>query len=178
MYLTFLAAIVAMQVAAAGPRIGVAAASSEGQICLAMPGPALPSGAAVTLIRPDPRQSVVVATVDRPVPQCERLEQSSISGPYYLVRRPTVAASDSSHVWVVALGRLTTRRNSSGGIVVQLSAAYQHAQVRACTSREGLHLTVWAGTPLKSRRLWHEYYYLGYDVEPSCRDEEVGAAAG
>ena len=39
---------------------------------------------------------------------------------------------------------------------------------RSCTSTEGLHLTVWAGEALKSKRLWHEYYYLGYDVVPSC----------
>lgn len=39
---------------------------------------------------------------------------------------------------------------------------------RSCTSNEGLHLTLWAGTPLQSQRLWHHYYALGYDVEPSC----------
>jgi hypothetical protein len=39
---------------------------------------------------------------------------------------------------------------------------------RSCTSNEGLHLTVWAGEALKSKRLWHEYYYLGYDVVASC----------
>jgi len=32
---------------------------------------------------------------------------------------------------------------------------------------------VWAGAPLKSRRLWHEYYYLGYDVEPSCEARDT-----
>ncbi|MCI0689673.1 MAG: hypothetical protein L0Y54_20920 [Sporichthyaceae bacterium] len=41
-------------------------------------------------------------------------------------------------------------------------------QFRACTSSEGLHLTAWSGTPLQSTRIWHRYYYLGYDVEPSC----------
>ncbi|MBU5636267.1 hypothetical protein KOM00_05925 [Geomonas sp. Red69] len=40
---------------------------------------------------------------------------------------------------------------------------------RSCTSNEGLHLTVWAGEDLKSKRQWHEYYYLGYDVVPSCK---------
>jgi hypothetical protein len=39
---------------------------------------------------------------------------------------------------------------------------------RLCTSNEGLHLTVWAGEPLKSKRLWHEYYYLGFDVEQTA----------
>ena len=39
---------------------------------------------------------------------------------------------------------------------------------RACTSHEGLHLTLWAGPPLQGRRVWHTYFLLGYDVDPSC----------
>ncbi|HSJ32552.1 MAG TPA: hypothetical protein VK933_14020 [Longimicrobiales bacterium] len=43
---------------------------------------------------------------------------------------------------------------------------------RACTSSEGVHLSVWSGEPLRGRRLWQYYYYLGYDVEPDCTDED------
>ena len=39
---------------------------------------------------------------------------------------------------------------------------------RSCTSNEGLHLTAWKGQPLKARRVWHNYFALHYDVEPSC----------
>jgi hypothetical protein len=49
--------------------------------------------------------------------------------------------------------------------------------MRRHASYEGLHLAVWAGTPLTSQRLWHQFYYLGYDVEPSC-DERDARAAG
>ena len=96
-----------------------------------------------------------------------------ISGPYYLTQRPTSKLPGSDTLWVAFPGTLGTRELSSGVITVQLSPAYPNAQVRSCTSHEGLHLTVWAGTPLKSDRLWHEYYYLGYDVEPSCTDRDV-----
>lgn len=44
---------------------------------------------------------------------------------------------------------------------------------RKCTSNEGLHFTVWSGKPLRGERLWHSYYYLGYDVEPSCQDKDA-----
>ena len=44
---------------------------------------------------------------------------------------------------------------------------------RTCTSAEGVHLTAWAGEPLRGRRLWHHYHYVGYDMEPSCSEAEV-----
>lgn len=47
-------------------------------------------------------------------------------------------------------------------------------EFRACTSREGLHMSVWTGEPLKGQRRWRRYYYLGYDVEPSCEDRDFG----
>ena len=43
---------------------------------------------------------------------------------------------------------------------------------RSCTSSEGLHLTLWEGAPLESVLLWHRYFSLGYDVEPSCTDAD------
>lgn len=168
-----LTSILAMQIATGVASIGVAAASPDGQICVAMPAPPLAPGTAVTLIQPDHRQAVLVAIIDRPVPACERLERALVPAPYYLARRTTTTASDSGTLWIALSGRLGTRRAGSGAIVVQLNAAYPNAQVRLCTSQEGVHLTVWAGAPLKSRRLWHEYYYLGYDVEPSCEERDT-----
>lgn len=172
------AAIVAMQIAAAGAPIGVAVSSRDGQICVAMPAPALTPGTTVTLIQPDPQQSVIVAIIARSVAACERLERAMIPGPYYLAQGATPMGADSGTVWVALSGRLDTHRVGSGAIVVPLSSAYPNAQVRSCTSHEGLHLTVWSGTPLKSQRLWHRYYYLGYDVEASCDDGDVRKPAG
>lgn len=163
------AVIVAMQIAADGAPIGVATSSRDGQLCVATPAPALTPGTTVTLIQPGAQPSVLVATIDRSVSSCERLERALIPGPYYLAQG-TVTAADSGTVWVALRGRVGTRRVGSGTLEVQLSVTYPNAQVRSCTSREGLHLTVWAGAPLKTQRLWHTYYYLGYDVEPSCED--------
>jgi hypothetical protein len=170
------AALVATQIVAGEPSIGVAALSPDGQLCVAMPEAVLTGGATVTLIQPVSPQSALVATIVRSVPSCERLERAMIPGPYYLAQGPNPTAAESGRVWLVVSGRLRTRRMGSGALVVQLSMAHPNAQARSCTSREGAHLTVWAGTPLKSQRLWHEYYYLGYDVEPSCDDRDVREA--
>ena len=136
-----------------------------------MPDPALAPGATVTLIQPAPQQSVFVATVSGLATSCERLERAMIPGPYYLARA-NQSTGDAGTVWVAFSGRLGTRRAGSGSVAMRLSASYPNVQVRSCTSHEGLHLTVWAGTPLRSQRLWHQYHYLGYDVEPSCDDRD------
>ena len=44
---------------------------------------------------------------------------------------------------------------------------------RYCASSEGLHFTIWSGPSVESARLWHQYYYLGYDVEANCADRET-----
>jgi hypothetical protein len=93
-------AMIALQIAAAGTPIGVAAASQDGRICVAMPAPALTPGTTLTLIQPDGRQSVLVATIVGPASACERLERALIPGPYYLVQRPSATASDSGTLWV------------------------------------------------------------------------------
>jgi hypothetical protein len=36
--------------------------------------------------------------------------------------------------------------------------------IRRCMSTEGIHLSVTIG----EKTVWDEYYYLGYDVEPTC----------
>jgi len=167
-----IAAALATQVAATIPPIGVAAASRDGDICAALKAPPLAPGTALTLIQPAGQQSVLVVTIVRRAPACEPLERAGVPGPYYLVHASS-AESEAGTVWVAVSGRLRPRRAGSGGIEVPLSAEYPNARVRSCTSQEGLHLTVWAGIPLTSERLWHHYYYLGYDVDPSCHDRDV-----
>ena len=157
---------------AAQPRIGVAA-SKSGQVCVAMPGAPLVAGTIVTLINPNRPQSVKVVTIDG-VAECAALAGALISGPYYSVQ----PFDSEPAVWIAVPGKPASRRISPGVVAVMLSAAQIEAQFRACTSTEGLHLTVWSGDPLQSRRLWHQYFYLGYDVEPSCKDGDGGDSAG
>lgn len=47
---------------------------------------------------------------------------------------------------------------------------------RVCTSTEGVHMTVWNGHWVENRRLWHDYYYLGYDLTATCTDAETAGA--
>ena len=54
------------------------------------------------------------------------------------------------------------------GTVAIASIAPDKEKVHSCTSAEGIHFTVWSGEPITGELLWHYYYYLGYDTEPTC----------
>lgn len=43
---------------------------------------------------------------------------------------------------------------------------------RRCTEEEGILLAIWTGKPLEGKRLWYSFYYLDYNVEPSCKDKD------
>ena len=77
------------------------------------------------------------------------------------------ASGGAFYFAVVAAPRDVTIRGSR--LFTDLDGNGRLETYRACTSSEGVHLTIWAGEPLRSRRLWHRYAYLGYDVVPSCR---------
>jgi hypothetical protein len=43
----------------------------------------------------------------------------------------------------------------------------------SCTSTEGIHFTVWSGKPPNGEIRWRQYYYLGYDLSPTCTQDEL-----
>jgi hypothetical protein len=52
---------------------------------------------------------------------------------------------------------------------------------RACSSNDGVHLTMWSGRPLEGTLLWHGYYYEASNpgLGPPCTPHELsGPTAG
>ena len=172
-----LVAALLAQVPAALPPIGVAVTPPDSETCIAMPGPALQAGTMVTLVQPSAPQAVVTAVIQRAVPPC-LVNQGDVAGTYYAARLDNKAAPSHRGPWIAIRGNVETRRSAVGAVVVQAGQDYPDAQMRSCTSSEGLHLTVWSGIPLESRRLWHQYYYLGYDTEPTCDERDWRDTAG
>jgi hypothetical protein len=43
---------------------------------------------------------------------------------------------------------------------------------RRCGGFEGIHFTIWTGTPLKGKRIWHSFYYLDYDTQENCNNKD------
>jgi hypothetical protein len=69
---------------------------------------------------------------------------------------------------IVILGQLPTAQMHGDTVTLEVEHGKPAWRFRTCASEEGVHATAWAGVPLNSRRLWHAYYYVGYDVEPDC----------
>jgi hypothetical protein len=134
-------------------RYGVALVESDG-ICLAATGSLVETGTAALLYPPD-GTTPVTAVVGEPVGGCERMARAAVSGPFYRLTTDTPVA-ETMNPFVVVLG-----------------TSSRMPQVRACTASQAMHLTVWAGKPLSSKRLWRQYWYLGYDVEPTCKSADT-----
>jgi hypothetical protein len=166
---------------AALPPIGVASLT-PGRSCVLIEGAAVPSGSPLTIVTPHTPQKVIEATITGPAPSCNPThaqptpdvdEQSSspeLARAYGVELKR--ADPDVADLGVAFIGRISARR-LSGVYELRASDVYPRVRVRSCTSMEGVHLSVWSGTPRASRRLWHSYLYLGYDVEPTCEDDEL-----
>jgi len=149
--------------------IGVAV-QKDGAVCLSIANPKLAAGQAMTLVVPDRPQSVIEAVVVSAADQgCPGVANPVQPG--YRLRISKGSAPDFQPLIAVArdAGRFAVRN----GVVTGRVAAKGTQSFRTCTSAEGVHLTVWDGAPLKGKRLWHQYYYLGMDVEQSCKAKDT-----
>ncbi|HSU07236.1 MAG TPA: hypothetical protein VLI93_16860 [Acetobacteraceae bacterium] len=149
-------------------QIGVAVAHGN-SICFSIEHPGLPTPAAVTLILPDSPQSIAQAEITGPGPGCPGLKNSDAVGYKLRVTRGHV------HDNIVMIGVLDGEAVLRQGRVISKRPGNNDRveTFRSCTSADGVHLTVWRGSPLSGVRLWHAYYYLGQDLVPTCTDEDT-----
>ena len=149
------------------PPIAGVMVTCAGRSVLAMDGPTLASGTIITLVTIDNPQQVLCAVVANRLTDSEIMAKHEVPAPYYAIT--AVSASNVLPSLAVAIiGRYEFERRGLA-VVLRSGKTVNQIGVRGCTSSEGLHLTLWAGEPLKGKRLWHMYYYLGYDVEPTCQ---------
>jgi hypothetical protein len=171
------AAVLGLILAVAGaggpgaPRFGVVA-SEGGAACLAMAGPPVAAGEHVVVVTPDVPQRLFPAQVEEPVGApgkgaCAALQRALVDGPYYRIAGFPPRGGQPGPIAVAILGEAQVALSTAAGRLTY-GRGNGPISLRSCSSREGIHLTAWAGTPLQGRRLWHAYWYLGYDVEPSC----------
>jgi hypothetical protein len=158
-------------------RIGVVDANSEGRLCLNISNPHLVDDTEVSFVLPYKPQRVAKATVEgKASPGCSRNPDTGPDASFYWLRLvgrkqaidlggplpPAIAV-------VLPAGPVSVKRGTASG---DLDGDGRAEFFRICTSNEGNHLTVWSGKPLLGKKKWHSYYYLGYDVVPTCKKKD------
>jgi hypothetical protein len=142
--------------------------------CLAISDPNLARGTIVHLVLMGEPQSVVQAKVGEQVssaasctPLMEgRRTQNARSGiSFYALKETKLTATDMGigivappHEVAVVNGLAQTDLNSDG----------QHDVFSSCATTEGINFAVWTQRAYQGTPLWSKYYYLGYDMEPTC----------
>lgn len=141
----------------------------KNEACLAIKNPRLKTGQRISVVLPHRPQSVLSGFVKQKVGKsCSSDMDVFQSASFYLLR---IKSKEPSFI---ALGFIGTQRISliKGIARIDLNGDRRREYFRTCTSNEGVHLTVWTGKPLIGRRIWHTYYYLPYDTEPTCTKKD------
>ena len=153
--------------AAASPRLAVAEVKADTTACVTFHGDPLHVGDRVLIFLFSPPR-VVDGAIRRASPEACN-PKALLQGQAYRVAL-RYAITDSDELGIAVLDPTARTEYLDGEFVVFTEGARSPLQFRQCASNEGLHLTAWRG----NRRTWHEYYYLGYDLEPTCSDAEAG----
>jgi hypothetical protein len=153
--------------------LGLFAANSQGNFCLLIKHGELKPGREVTLIwvpvegephKPEIHRGRILAKLAAP---CDGNNAQAEDSSYRL----EAGKVDSGRIYIAVAAQPNNLRITGG----ELSARFgnQELSFRSCTSTEGLHFSAWSGMRPKEQLVWQRYYYLGYDVEPTCVERDV-----
>jgi hypothetical protein len=152
--------------------LGVAVEKAD-RTCLDIRNGNLAAGLRIQLVTSSMPQTTAEAEITRKVDAgCTVTDQSDPGLHHYEFRLLRGSLPKAAPAFALAsfMGTLTV---TDAGVTGDLDGDGQPESFRSCTSSEGVHLTVWSGAPLEGRRMWHHYYYLGYDVDASCTDGDT-----
>ena len=154
-------------------KAGLAIVENEGTVCLVIDNKHLEPGGSLTLVRVDTEPILYSAKISKTLASpCQPALKADIAGECYELQ---IAQSEKlkpgPYFALLCLRSQFVIRSKE--VRATLEGFPGPISFRVCTSNEGLHLTVWQGKPITGKRLWHRYFYLGYDVEPSCQPAET-----
>jgi len=151
-------------------KIGVVNSLSDQSACLAIKNAGLKRGDTIQVVLPNRPQTALTTSI-------ERRENKSCSSAIDIFENSSfyrLRISDAPPAFngfgVVGAARIRTSR---GVASADLNGDGKADHFRSCTATEGEHLTIWTGRPLVGKRIWHAYYYLGYDTIPTCKKNDT-----
>lgn len=146
-------------------RAGVVTTTVQESV-LAMIGPSLAAGTALTIVTPGFPQAIRSARVVRELPDDGDDVTEHTAGPYYEIT--SADGKTPLPPFAIAVLDVLPARRIADAYSLHMSAALPDVRARWCASYEGIHFTLWAGEPLKAERIWHVYYSAGANLRPTC----------
>jgi len=154
------------------------AVKTGSKICFSIRKADLPLKTIVTLVAPSGSQSAAPAKiVEISTTGCPGIGDDKAA--YASYELEIVRGTMEDYIPLIAVVARPERFHTIRSTIrANLSSEHQGGEhqadtFRSCTSAEGVHLTVWQGEPLEGKRVWHQYYYLGQDLEPNCTDKDT-----
>ncbi|HJT70776.1 MAG TPA: hypothetical protein VJ731_11285 [Terriglobales bacterium] len=154
-------------------QLGVAVAR-QSHVCLLIRNDELKRGTPFYLIRADEPQSLKRATV---LPPHAKSCQGIVVAPDSQLHAYELKLGKNSRLipWqpVIAVFGFTGKpKTVERQVIADLDGDGVEEYFRSCSGLEGINLSVWSGKPPQARKRWQQYYYLGYDIKPTCTDTE------
>lgn len=143
----------------------------NGRTCLDIRDTAL-ANATIQFVGAAMPQAVGTARINARAASCETVFSDTTGGAFYEATILTGSLDEGMPALAVAhVGRQLAVTDSI--LTADIDGNGRPDSFRFCTSTEGVHLTLWDGAPLRGRREWHRYVYVGYDLDPTCTEPET-----
>jgi hypothetical protein len=151
--------------------IGLVAGTQSGQFCLSIANANLKPGQDLTLVWlsiaeeeqvPALRTATVRKLLTNP---CDPINSDQGDAAYIV----DGGKLDTGKIYIALVVNPANFRITPGRGEVKIGFT-SDVTFRSCSSMEGLHFTAWSGGSRHEKKIWHRYFYLGYDVEPTCKD--------
>ena len=148
------------------PRFGVTLKTSSERACATFQGPELKVGQDILVATFDPPQWINGKITEIRSARCETPDD--LSGVGYEVQLKQIENRNEPELGIAVVMTPAKKTVKSRRPVLFINVNEEPIIFHECASHEGVHLSAWQG----KRRIWHEYYYLRYDVDPTCTEEE------
>jgi len=156
------------------PRIGVAV-STGSRTCIAIQNANIASGSPVTLVNPMLPQTFTQAdagaTAQSPCPVAQDVNPAFTSYDLHV----TGASLPKLTPLIAVLGTSAAFSQQNNNVQADLDQNGKTEFFRACSANDGVHLTIWSGTPTTGAVIWHGFYYDPNNAAagPPCTAKET-----
>lgn len=162
-------------------KIGIAELKADGIGCLRTKNTDLAEKQSITVIvsLSEEKQKVITANIDKKLtqscgrPASESADKNPGENAFYSFSFSAVQEIESFEIGIAVINSNGSAVIQNGSAEIDLDGDGKPEFFRKCTGFEGVHFTVWSGKPLQGERIWHSFYYVDYETEPSCKKQDL-----